>query len=101
MSSSSDEGTNRRVEDMLNVLCFLADTRGDLCTMALGDDAMGDDSQDINNVFSSKVSHSANDLAAVTEEFNTALTNQDKLLRLASHERTYLKFKYESMLREL
>jgi hypothetical protein len=43
--------------------------------MALGDDAMGGDSQDINNIFSSKVSHSANHLAAVTEEFNTTLTN--------------------------
>jgi hypothetical protein len=36
VSSSSDEETERRVEDKLNWLCFIADTVGGFCTMALG-----------------------------------------------------------------
>lgn len=37
-----------RDEDKMNGLCFLVDTAGSLCTsMAFGDDAVGDDSQDI------------------------------------------------------
>lgn len=31
----------------MNGLCFLVDTARSLCTMAFGDDAVGDDSQDI------------------------------------------------------
>jgi hypothetical protein len=42
-SSSSDEEIDRWVEDKLNGLCFLVDTAGGLCTMALGDDAVGGD----------------------------------------------------------
>jgi hypothetical protein len=40
-SSSSNEETERWVEDKLNGLCFIADTIGGLCTRALGDDAVG------------------------------------------------------------
>jgi hypothetical protein len=35
VSSSSDEETERRVDDKLNGLCFIADTAGGFCTMAL------------------------------------------------------------------
>jgi hypothetical protein len=42
-SSSSDEETNRRVKDKLNELFFLVNTADNLCTMVLGDDAVGDD----------------------------------------------------------
>jgi hypothetical protein len=45
LSSSSDEETERRVGDKLNRLCFLADTIGDLYTMALGNDQVGGDDQ--------------------------------------------------------
>jgi DNA gyrase/topoisomerase IV subunit A len=69
--------------------------------MALGDDAVSSDNQDISNGSGSEVSDSANDLAAKVEELNAALANQDKLLRLAAHERKEFKSKYESTLREL
>jgi hypothetical protein len=49
----------------------------------------------------SEVSHSANDLAAEVEELNVALASQDKMLRLATHERKEFKSIYESTLREL
>jgi hypothetical protein len=51
MSSSSDEEFKRRVEDKFNGLCFIADTTGGLCTMALGDDAVGDIGKDIGDDF--------------------------------------------------
>jgi hypothetical protein len=69
--------------------------------MALGDDAVGGDSQDIGNNSTSKVSHSTNDLAVEIEELKAALMNQDKLVRIAAHESKDFKFKYESTLREL
>jgi hypothetical protein len=45
VSSSSDKETERQVEDKLNGLCFITDTAGGFCTMALGKDAVstGDD----------------------------------------------------------
>jgi hypothetical protein len=42
-SSSSDEELERHVEDKLNGMCFIVDTVGGLCTMALGDDVVGGD----------------------------------------------------------
>jgi hypothetical protein len=61
-SSSSDEEIDRRVEDKLNRLCFLADTTGGLCTMALGDDVVDGNNEDITDDSACEVSHSANDL---------------------------------------
>ena len=75
MSSLSDEETDRRVEDKLNGLCFIADTAGGLCTMALGDEAAGDDGQHIDDGSTSEVSHSTGDLAVEIEELNVALAN--------------------------
>jgi hypothetical protein len=69
--------------------------------MALSDDTVGGDGKDINDDSTSKVSHSADDLVAKVEEMNVALVNQDKLLRLSTHERNESKSKYESTLREL
>jgi hypothetical protein len=88
-------------EDKLNGLCFLVDTAGSLCTMAHGDDVVGGDGPDIDDVSTSKVSHSADDLAIELVELTNALASQDKLLRLAAHERKDIKFKYESTLMEL
>jgi hypothetical protein len=51
-----------RVKDKLNRLWFLANTIGSLCTMALGDDAVGGDGQDIDNGSTSDVSHSTDGL---------------------------------------
>jgi hypothetical protein len=99
VTSSSDEETNRRVEDKINELCFLVDTVGGLCTIALSDDVVGGDGQDIDDDFASKVSHCTDDLAVEVEELTTTLASQDKLPRLAVHERKD-KFKYESTLRE-
>jgi hypothetical protein len=65
------------------------------------DDAVGSDGQDIGDSSTYEVSHSTDDLTAEVEELTTALTNQDKLLRLAPRERKDFKFKYESTLREL
>jgi hypothetical protein len=75
VSSSSDEETDRRVKDKLNGLYFLTYTAGCLRTMALGDDAVGSDGQDISNNTNSKVSHSASDLTAEVEELTTALAS--------------------------
>jgi hypothetical protein len=48
ISSSSDEETERRVEDKLNGMCFIADTAGGFYTTALGEDAVGtSDDKDI------------------------------------------------------
>jgi hypothetical protein len=69
--------------------------------MALSDDAVGGDRQDIGDGSASEVSHSANDLAAEVGELTTTLASQDKLLRLATHERKDFKRKYESTLRGL
>jgi hypothetical protein len=101
-SSSSDEEVERHVEDKLNDLCFIVDTTGGLCTMELGEDTVSaSDNKDIGNDSASDVSHSTDDLAAEVEELTTTLANQDKLLRLAAHDRKDFKFKYESTLREL
>jgi hypothetical protein len=82
VSSSSDEGTERRVEDKLNGPCFIADTAGGFCTMALGEDAVGtNDDKDIDDDTTSKVLPSTDDLAAEIEELNATLASQDKLLR--------------------
>jgi hypothetical protein len=96
VSSSSDEETERRVEYKLNELCFITDTAGVFCTMALGEDAVsiGDDT-------TSEVLPFADDLAAEIEELNAALASQDKFLRQAARERREFGSKYESTLREL
>jgi hypothetical protein len=101
VSSSSSEETDRRVEDKLNELCFITNTTCILCSLALGDDAVGDDSQDIYDEFTSKLSHSANDLVAELDVMNVALVSQDMLLRHAARERREFRSKYESTLREL
>jgi hypothetical protein len=82
ISSSSDEETERRVEDKLNGLCFITDTAGGFCTMALGEDAVGTtDDKDICDDTTSEVLPFADDLVAEIEELNAALASQDKLLR--------------------
>ena len=43
VSSSSNEKLERHIEHKLNGLCFITNTVGGLCTMALGDDAVGGD----------------------------------------------------------
>jgi hypothetical protein len=96
VSSSSDEETERRVEDKLNGLCFVPDTAGGFCTMALGEDAVGTSDDTTYEVLPS-----ADDLAAEIEELNAALASQDKLLRQASRERREFRSKYESTFREL
>jgi hypothetical protein len=55
--------------------------------MALSDDEVGGDHQDISDGSSSEVSHSIDDLAAKIDELNAALVSQDKLLRQAAHDR--------------
>jgi hypothetical protein len=76
VSSSSDEETERRVEDKLNGLCFIADTTGGFCTMALGEDAVGtSDDKDIGDDTTSEVLPSADDLVAEIEELNAALAS--------------------------
>jgi hypothetical protein len=69
--------------------------------MALSDDAVGSDGQDISDISTSEVSHSTDDLASEVEDLNTALVNQNKLLRLAVRERKDFKSKYERLLSEL
>jgi uncharacterized protein YPO0396 len=69
--------------------------------MALGDDAMDSDGQDIDNDTTSEVLPSADDLATEVEELNAALASQDNLLRQAARERREFRSKYESTLREL
>jgi hypothetical protein len=96
VSSSSDEETERRVEDKLNGLFFITDTAGGFCTMALGHDAVGtgDDT-------TSEVLPSTDDLATKIEEPNATLASQDKLLRQAARERREFRSKYKSTLREI
>jgi hypothetical protein len=102
ISSSSDKETERWVEDKLNGLCFIADTAGGFCTMALGEDAVStSDDKDIGHDTTSEVLPSADDLVAEIEELNAALASQDKLLRQAARERREFRSKYESTLREL
>jgi hypothetical protein len=101
VSLSSDEKTERQVDDKLNGLCFITDPAGGLCTMALGEDAVhANDDKDIGDNTISKVLPSADDLVVEIEELNAALASQDKLLRQASRERREFRSKYESMLIE-
>jgi hypothetical protein len=82
VSSSSDEETERRVEDKLNRLCLIADTVGGFCTMALGEDTVGiGGDKDIGDDTTSDVLPFVDDLATEIEELNDALASQDKLLR--------------------
>jgi hypothetical protein len=82
VSSSSNEETERRVEDKLNELCFITDTAGGFCTMALSEDMVGtSDDKDIADDTTSEVLPSADDLDAEIEELNAVLASQDKLLR--------------------
>jgi hypothetical protein len=74
-SSSSDKNIERQVKDKLNRLCFIDNTIGGLCTMALGYDAVGSERQDIGDDSTSEVSHSTNDFTIEIEELNTALAN--------------------------
>ena len=69
--------------------------------MALGDDVMGGNNQDIGDDYASEVSRSADDLDAEVEEVTSTLASQDKMHRLAAHEKKDFKFKYKSTLREL
>jgi hypothetical protein len=74
ISSSSDDETERWVEDKLNGLCFIAYTARGFCTMALGEDAVGtSNNKDIGDDTTSEVLPSADDLAAEIEELNSAL----------------------------
>eukprot|EP00267_Zea_mays_P043388 XP_020395469.1 uncharacterized protein LOC103629069 [Zea mays] len=101
-SASSDEEVERHIEDKLNGLYFFADTAGGLCTMALGENAVGtSNDKDIGDDTTSEVLPSADDLAAEVEELTTALASQDKLLRQAARDRREFRSKYESTLREL
>lgn len=101
-SASSDEEVERHVEDKLNGLCFFAGTAGGLCTMALGEDAVGtSNDKDIGDDTTSEVLPFADDLAAEVEELTAALASQDKLLRQAARDRREFRSKYESTLREL
>jgi hypothetical protein len=82
ISSSSDEEIERRVEDKLNGLCFIADTTGGFYSMALGEDAVNtSDDKDISGNTNSEVLPSTDDLTIEIEELNAALASQDKLLR--------------------
>jgi hypothetical protein len=55
--------------------------------MALGDDAVGHDGQDIGDGSAYEVSHFADDLVVEVEELMAALASQDKFLRLSTRER--------------
>jgi hypothetical protein len=52
--------------------------------MALGDDVVVGDGQDIDNNFEYEVSHFADDLPTEIEELTTVLASQDKLIKLAA-----------------
>jgi hypothetical protein len=102
ISSSSDEETKRQVKDKVNEMCFITDTAGDLCNMALGEDAVDtSDDKDISDNTTSEVLPSADDLASKIEELNTTLACQDRLLRKAARERREFRSNYESTLMEL
>jgi hypothetical protein len=83
-------------------MCFIVDTMGGLCTMALGEDAVDtNDDKDIGDDTTFELLPSADDLAAEIEELNSALDSQDKFLRQAACERREFRSKYKSTLREL
>jgi hypothetical protein len=77
-SSSSDEEHEISDEDKLNGLCFLVDTAGGLCTMALGEDEVGGNDKDIDDDSTSEVSRSADDLVTEVDERTTTLAFWDK-----------------------
>jgi hypothetical protein len=97
-SSSNDDEHERWVKDKLNILSFLTDILGGLCTMALGEDMVDSGNKDTGDDSTSEVPLSTNDLAAEVEELNATLASQDNLHRLAAHEGKEFKSKYESTL---
>jgi hypothetical protein len=73
--------------EQLNRLCFIADsTHGGFCTMALGDEEIGK-GKALEDKCASQVSLSFDELSDKVDKLNAALSNQDKLLRLAVCER--------------
>jgi hypothetical protein len=100
--SLSDEDFERHIEDKLNGMCFIVDTVGGLCTMALSEDVVSaSDRKDIGNDSTSNVLPSADDLTSKVEELIATLSSLDKLLRQAACERREFKSKYKITLREL
>jgi hypothetical protein len=73
----SDKESERLAKDKLNRLFFIVDSTRGLCTMALGDDVVGGDGQDIGYDSTSNVSHFTDDLAVEVEELMSALASQD------------------------
>ena len=86
-SSLSNEELKRQIEDKLNGPCFLADTAGGLCTMALAEDVVGGNNKDISDDSTFEVSLSADDLTIEVAKLMTALASLEKLIRLAARER--------------
>lgn len=69
--------------------------------MALGEDAVSDNSNNIGDDPKHEVSLSTDELTTKVDELMATLASQDKLLRLASRERIEYKCKYKSTLKEL
>ena len=95
-SSLSDDECDKKITEQLNGLCYVVDsTHGGLCTMALSDEEIGK-GKSPDDECASQVSLSPDEV----DKLNAALANQDKLLRLAVHERKEYMAKLEVALKE-
>jgi len=100
-SSSSNDESEKKITEQLNGPCFVTDcTHGGFCTMALGNEEIGKGKAS-DDECASQVSLSFDELSNEVDKLNAALTNQDKLLRLAAHERKEYMAELEVVLKEL
>jgi hypothetical protein len=83
-SSSSDEESEKKIEEKLNGLCFFAGAKhGGFCTMALESEAQAGEAEDS----TPEVPPTIDSLSAELDSMNDALISQDKLLKRACKER--------------
>ena len=101
-SPSSDDESERKMEEKLTGLCFVADsTHGGFCTMAIDEEVKASKDEVSFDDDTSEVPPSVDDLVAELDSMNITLISQDKLLKRAARERKEFKDKLELALKEL
>jgi hypothetical protein len=87
-SPSSDDESERKMEEKLTGLCFVADsTHRGFCTMAIDEEVKASKDEVSFDDDTSEVSPSVDDLVAELDSMNITLISQDKLLKRAARER--------------
>ena len=101
-STLSDDESERKHEDKLTRLCFIAgSTHEGFCTMVVDAEVKTSKDEAPIDDDTSEVTPSIDDLVVELETMNDTLFSQDKLLKRAARERKEFKDKLEITLKEL